>query len=252
MCDVAWVCLSAYVALLYFERLENLVHPLASKCAPIPQEAMDQRLCAHPGCTNVASGKCIMRPDKFCGSHCGCPGHSRRLMRSGASRRGRPSDLTRRLIDMRQLLQRELDDSVTHLLRHEERMCRAFNIFERTGARRYVIAVFVARLSWDSIQVEHRACTAVMWTMLSETLGATRTARLLDCIRREFTPECLSAIGQHVASIWSRASALRLEGLTLQSVETSTRRERSPVPLPTGHVEQQMSQVPFGVVSVSG
>ncbi len=211
---------------------------------------MASRSCAIEGCSNVAAVRCLAVGGPYCGAHCSCEGHSHRLSRPGA-RRGEGSQLRRSLHGIRYEALWELRDCGTYLVYDEKMLCLAYNIESVTGAMKFVIAVFAARLAWDTLPTEHRACVAVAWTTLSEALGATRGGRMLESLRSSMNAADVADVGMRVARMWARALT-PISSLSASSSAASSSRERTPPPLRSSSVAAAMAEVISACVLVAG
>ena len=133
---------------------------------------MMHRPCSHPGCLLSASAHCLAQGGPFCGNHCACSGHNRRVQRTGA-RRGAPSDAARQQHRLMRDAERILSECIDYLARDGD-YCMSFGLHGRSAIVKFVIAVCLARLGWDTLATETRAPTAVLWASLSDTLGPRR------------------------------------------------------------------------------
>lgn len=187
------------------------------------------RECAHPECTHNASARCLASDGPFCGGHCPCAAHSRRAQRPGP-RRGAPSHAARQLSRKRHDAERILSECVDFIL-NDNTFCVTYRLHGRTSVLKFVIAVCVARLSWDDVAPDCHASTAILWTALSDMLGPTRLAHVTDCLRGTVDRALVQHLGEQILLMWARSTPTRADLLrmTTRSAASTSTRERSPM-----------------------
>ena len=184
------------------------------------------RPCSVLGCPLSASTRCMAEGGPFCGEHCSCPAHNRRVQRTG-TRRGAPSAGARQQHRLLRDAERILAECIDYMTRESE-YCMSFGLHGRSAIVKFVIAVCLARLGWDTLAAETRAPTAVLWASLSDTLGPTRVGHVLDALRGRVDAARAEHLGRQIVMLWSRSAPSDVSRMLTASGTAAPSRERSP------------------------
>ena len=121
-----------------------------------------------------------------------------------------------------------LEEAVDWILAQEHDWCTRRNIATPTSARRYFIAACIARLGWNHIRSAHRPMAALVWAGVAETLGPTRTMRMLDGLKIFVGVNRLAQLAPMIAERWCELDPNRAS-LRWRAEERAERlRSRSP------------------------